>query len=586
MQVTTCIQYSDLKPPMSLASSQSEALLFQLRHIAQLPSLQSQDTFAHVDEDTVRMVLEQAAAFAEDVLAPLAVSGDVEGCQLALASVSLPSGTPQAYKDWCDLGFPGLGLPAEQGGLGFPRVVLSAVQELCDGANMAFGMLAINLRCAALALLKNGSARMPTSWISGLVDGSIASTIVISEPGAGSDVGRIRTAATLQPDGSWRITGSKLWISYGDHDAAGQILHLVLARVPNGEIGTRGLGLFAIPKRLQPAATSPATSDNGVSVLRLEHKMGLHASPTCVLDFKDAQGELVGEAGRGLQALFVMMNAMRLAVAVQGSAVANVATLHAIRYACERPQGGHPLQAPVMIAEHADVRRMLLEMTAQAELARALALRTAACLDRAEALQGEEAACWQALGELMLPIAKTLNAETAFSVASQGIQVLGGYGYTNDYPLERLARDIRVASIYEGTSGIQALDFLKRKVMADKGHVLQRLLGLIREELASGTSPYSSPLPAVLSMLEQTVASLQEVTGAAEEGAYALLQLAGLAVHGWNGHVLYQAAGAAGGHQRTLCAALELHAASLIDTARVWSGKATTPLPACTFGNT
>jgi len=579
MQVNIC-NHSNLTLPMSITSSQSESLLFQLRHIAQLPLLQSLDSFAHADEDTVRMILEQAASFAADVLAPLAVSGDIEGCRLVTGCVYLPSGTPQAYRDWCDLGFPGLGLPTKQGGLGFPRVVQSAVQELSDGANLAFGMLAINLRCAALALLENGSARMPASWISGLVDGSIASTIVISEPQAGSDVGRIRTAATPQPDGSWRLTGSKLWISYGDHDAAGQILHLVLARVPNGEVGTRGLGLFTVPKRLQPAATSPAESDNGVSVLRLEHKMGLHASPTCVLDFKEACGELIGEAGRGLQALFVMMNAMRLAVAVQGAAVANVATLHAIRYASERPQGGHPLQAPVMIAQHPDVRRMLLEMTAQAELSRALALRTAACLDRAEALQGEEAAHWQSLGELLLPIAKTLNAENAFSVASQGIQVLGGYGYTNDYPLERLARDIRVASIYEGTSGIQALDFLKRKVLADKGRVLQQLLCLIRKELASGTSPYSSPAPAVLTMLEQTVDSLQRDSAAAEEGAYALLQLAGLAVHGWNGHVLYLAAEE---QQHNLCAALKLHAASLLDTARLWSAKATTPLPACNF---
>lgn len=562
---------------MTLTDSQAEALHFHLEHIARLARLQGLERFAHVDADTTRMIIEQAAGFAGETLAPLASSGDVSGCHLDNGHVTLPAGTAEAYRAWCDLGFPALGLPPEHEGLGFPLVVQSAVQEICDGANLAFGMVGINLRCAALALLKNAAPELVQRWVPGLISGSIASTIVISEAQAGSDVGRILTAAQLRNDGTWSLNGSKIWISYGDHDATDQILHLVLARVPNGEAGTRGLGLFAVPKRLDSGAA------NGVSVLRLEHKMGLHASPTCVLDLKDAQGWLIGEAGRGLQALFVMMNGMRLAVAVQGAAVANVATLHAVRYAQERPQGGHPLSKPVMITEHADVRRMLLEMTAHSELLRALALRTASFLDLGDALEGDEGQHWRTLGELLLPIAKTLNAETAFNVANQGIQVLGGYGYTNDYPLERLARDIRVASIYEGTSGIQALDFLKRKVLADNAATLHKLLDLIAQDTAGATTPFTVPLKDVLLQLKQTVQHLLNANSASEDGAYALLQLAGCAVSGWNGHTMYAAATADTDYQQRLRAALDLYAASLPDTARLWAGKALNYLPAYRF---
>ncbi|MGV3591949.1 MAG: acyl-CoA dehydrogenase family protein [Gammaproteobacteria bacterium] len=562
---------------MTLSDAQAEALHFHLEHIAQLPRLQQLERFAHADADSTRMIIEQAAGFAGETLAPLAASADVDGCTLDESGVKLPPGTREAWKAWCELGFPTLALPLENDGLGFPLSVQSAVQELCDGANLAFGMLGINLRCAALALLKNATPELADRWVPGLIDGSIASTIVISEAQAGSDVGRILTSATPQADGEWTLNGSKLWISYGDHDATDQILHLVLARVPNGEAGTRGLGLFAVPKR------TDSGSANGIQALRLEHKMGLHGSPTCVLELKDARGWLVGEAGRGLQSLFVMMNGMRLAVAVQGAAVANVATLHAIDYARERPQGGHPLHKPVPIVEHADVRRMLFEMTAGSELLRAIALRTASFLDLGAALDGDAAREWLALGELLLPIAKTLNAETAFNIASQGIQVLGGYGYTNDYPLERLARDIRVAAIYEGTSGIQALDFLKRKVLADKATTLEALLKVIAQETAAGGTPYSTPLETLVPLLRQTVAALIERGNAAEDGAYALLQLSGCIVHAWNGHVLYAAAGNGSDYQQRLRASLELHAAGIVDTARLWAGRALQPLPAWRF---
>jgi 3-(methylthio)propanoyl-CoA dehydrogenase len=564
---------------MSITQLQTEALQFHLATVGALARLQSSELFAHVDSETVGMMLEQAADFAASSLLPLAAAGDVTGAQLIDGKVTLPHGTVGVYTEWCNLGFPALGMPVANEGLGFPRIVQSAVQELCDGANLAFGMLGINLRCAALALLKNASDELKSRWVPGLTSGEVTSTIVISEPQAGSDVGRILTSARPQQDGSWLLTGAKIWISYGDHDASGQILHLVLARVPNGETGTRGLGLFAVPKYIDDPTVA-----NGISVVRLEHKMGLHASPTCVLDLKDARGHLVGEAGRGLQALFVMMNAMRLAVAVQGAAVANAATLHAIDYAVLRPQGGHPLAKPMMISDHADVKRMLLEMTAESELIRALALRAASYFDIADAEASES---WQALGELLLPVAKTISAETAFHVANLGIQVLGGYGYTNDYPLERLARDVRVTSIYEGTSGIQALDYLKRKVLADEGALLLKLLQLISADAAGGASPFSTSLQVLPDLVLKTLHTLLDIeaakAGSSEDGAYAFLQLSGLLVHAWNGHALYVAAAESVPYQQRLRASLEYYAGSIVDKAGLWAGKAVAPLPAYSF---
>jgi alkylation response protein AidB-like acyl-CoA dehydrogenase len=440
-------------------------------------------------------------------------------------------------------------------------------------------MLFINLRCAALALHKSASAEQLQRWLPDIIGGALATTIAISEPQAGSDVGRIRTQATPHADGSFTINGTKIWISYADHDATDNILHLVLARLPHSDTGSRGLSLFAVPRTIDGV-------NNGVQVMRLEHKMGLHASPTCVLEFTNARAELLGESGKGLSALFVMMNAMRLSVAVQGAAVANAATLQATAYAAERPQGGHPLIAPVNIIQHADVQRMLWEMTAESELMRALALRTASMLDRAEALSSTDrtkSEQWQRLAELVLPVAKTYNAETAFNVANTGIQILGGYGYTSDYPIERMARDIRVASIYEGTSGIQALDFAKRKIAGDQGSTLKLLLGLIDEEMTQGRSPLQEAWPSVRTRLDSLVAKIlstpQTQSRLVESGAYALLQLAALALHCWNGHALIIAANDESERSERLRNALGFFAASVTAKAALCQARFDTGIP-------
>jgi len=554
---------------MSVLLEQIESLKFQLESVGELEKILDSETFGHVDSEMIDMMFDQSIRFAEKKLIPLAESADVEGCKLENGRVMLPAGTREVYQEWCELGFPALGLPLDNDGLGFPNLVQCAVQEILDGSNQAFGMMSINVRCAIKALLANAPGALVERWLPGLISGDNSFTIVISEPQAGSDVGRIRTSATPIDGDKWSITGSKIWISFGDHDATDQIVHLVLARVPSEEIDTRALGLFAVPKFKDDIVDEEHR--NGVNVSRLEHKMGLHASPTCVLELENAEGYLIGEAGKGLQALFVMMNGMRLAVGIQGAATANMATLHAIAYAKERPQGGRPDQPPVMITEHADVKRMLLEMTAQSEMIRALALRTAAYLDLAE-ITGDGDIL--ALGELLLPITKTVGAETGFAVASQGIQVLGGYGYTNDYPLERMARDIRVASIYEGTSGIQALDFIKRKVLGDDAALLNRLLEIVLNDIESmpDENPLKSGLTAAISRLESTLASLKSMAAADKKsvdgGAYHFMNLTGLVVMHWLGLLLWQKADGSSDYHQRLRAALALASNSLEEKAR------------------
>ena len=514
---------------------QQEALHFHLRHIAGLDSLLQSDRFNHIDDTVINLMMEQSERFSEESLVALASEGDRLGCQLLDSQVMLPEGSAAAYRQWCELGFPALPIPQEQGGFGFPRVVQQVIQELQDGANLAFGMLCINQRCAAAALMASATASQIETWLPLLISGDLAATIAISEPQAGSDVGRITTRAAVNDDGSSLLSGTKFWISYGDHDATDNILHLVLART--GDSGTRGLSLFAVPKILDDQR-------NGVQVLRLEEKMGLHASPTCVLELENAQGYLIGEEGRGLVSLFPMMNAMRLAVSVQGSAVANAATQHALQYANERKQGGRPELPAVAIVQHADVKRMLLEMTAKSELLRALSMRTASYLDLSETCSGEPSQRFKRFAELLLPVAKTLSAEWGFDVANQGIQVLGGYGYTSDFPLERMARDIRVAAIYEGTSGIQALDFVKRKLLGDKLETICELLDIIADDLnasISSDNPLRQPLDVMLQSYHGLLKDLCEGEFDVNDSAYAILRLSGLLFCAWNGAVLYSA---------------------------------------------
>ncbi|TPG47228.1 acyl-CoA dehydrogenase [Roseomonas nepalensis] len=463
---------------------------------------------ARPDAEATAAILEGAARFAAERLAPLAPVSDREGCALAGGRVRTAPGHAEAWRDFAAEGWAGLTAPAEAGGSALPLALASAVQELTDAAHPAFGMLAINARCAIRLLERHGPEAVRAAWLPRLADGSWAATIAISEPGAGSDVGRLRTRAERGADGTWRVTGEKCWISFGDHDLAARIGHFVLARPRGAPPGTRGLSLFLVPSNREDGAR------NGVAALRLEEKLGLHGSPTCTLAFEDAEAILIGEVGRGLPTLFAMITAMRLGVAVQGAAVAGAAAGLAEGYARERLQGGDPAATPVPIAAHAEVRRLLLAARAATEAVRLIALQAAAWVDAGDA--GDAAAAARAA--LLLPVAKTLGAEAGFDNAHRAIQVLGGAGYVRDWPAERMLRDARVFALYEGTTAMQGLDLLFRRTPAADGAVLRDTLAQL------------APAPDLAALVLDTAAALAEATPRAREGAAVpFLRLVGLA---------------------------------------------------------
>jgi alkylation response protein AidB-like acyl-CoA dehydrogenase len=461
------------------------------------------------DAETTEAILEEAARFATGILAPLAPVADREGCRLVDGRVRTATGHAAAWRAYAEGGWAGLTAPELAGGQGLPMALAAAVQEICDAADLAFGMLVISVRCATRLLERHGDAATREAWLPKLASGIWAATICISEPQAGSDVGRIRTRAVERSDGTWRLTGEKCWISYGDHDLSQRIGHLALARAPGAPAGTRGLSLFLVPDTLDDGGR------NGIAVMRLEEKLGLHGSPTCALAFEDAVAIPIGPPGRGLPTLFAMIVAMRLGVAAQGAAVAQAAARVAERYAAERGQGGDFAGAPLRINTHAEVRRLLLAARARAEASRLIALQTAAWVDAGEA--GDAAAAARA--GMLLPVAKTYGAEAGFENADAAIQVLGGAGCVKDWPVERMLRDCRVFSIYEGTTGIQGLDLLHRRVLGEGGRdVLRDLLD------------HLAPDPGLAQTVHGAAASLAQVPRRdADAAAVSFLRLLGLA---------------------------------------------------------
>lgn len=469
------------------------------------------------DPEVWAAVLDEAARVAEGVVAPVDAVLDRVGARLVGGRVVTPPEHHRAWDAFRSGGWIGL---AEAGGTqsDLPLALATAVDELFNRASAAFMMLPNASRAAAALLVERAPAAVAEEWAPRLLSGEWAATICISEPGAGSDVGRIRTRAVEQ-DGVWRITGNKCWISYGDHDLSARIGHCLLARTGEAP-GVRGLSLFLVPSLTRSGAA------NGITVGRIEEKMGLHGSPTCVLDIEGAEGILIGEPGQGLQQLFAMMLLMRLSCGPQGTGVASGALETALAYAAERRQGGVPDEPPVPIAAHADVQRQLLAMAGQVEVARGLNLAAAAVMDLArlepDAARARE---WSELAQLLLPLVKDGGAWCAFRVASAAVQVLGGAGYTREWPVERHVRDCRVFALFEGTSGIQALDLLHRRIARDGGSGLLRFLDRVREDAGA-----SAPLRAALDRLEGLVKPGLQVGDA---GAAHLLELVTLVAQGW-----------------------------------------------------
>ena len=499
------------------------AHLVAMPEFARVSALSPDDGF---DEPFLREIIGAAGALAEGEIAPFGRRADGEGCALVDGRVRLAAGHHEAWAAFVAGGWTGTEGAVEFGGMGLPVAVHSACEELFNRASPGFGMAPTPMRCAARVIEKYGSAAMREEWLPRLIDGSWGATICISEADAGSDVPRLRTSAVPLDDGAWAVTGEKMWISFGDHDLTERIGHMVLARSTDPVTGAGGLSLFLVPSVIDGVR-------NAVVVRRIEEKLGLHCSPTCALGFEGARGWLVGVEGRGLPQLFAMIIGMRLSVGSQGAGIAGAAASLAWTYAAERRQGGRPDGPPVPIDQHGDVRRMLLAAEARAEVTRGLVLTASAVSD----LQTREpdAAAQAEAGHLLawlLPITKNFCAEAAVTCANEAIQVLGGAGYTREWPAERYLRDARVLPIYEGTSGMQALDLVMRRVLGDEGRAMQAFFDRARADLNAASDHWAAGrFAALLALLEEARGQLAKDT--APIVAYPFLQLASLVTTGW-----------------------------------------------------
>lgn len=428
---------------------------------------------ADLDEETVRAILEEAGKFGADVLDPLNRVGDKTGSRLQDHRVVTPLGWTEAYRQFAEAGWPALPCPSEFGGQGLPASVAMGVCEIWNAANMAFGMCPLLTNGAIDALHIGGSDDLKSRYLPHMISGRWTGTMNLTEPQAGSDLNAVATRAVPAGDGTYRLFGTKIYISYGDHDLTENIIHLVLARLPDAPPGTRGISLFLVPKfLLNGDGTLGARND--VVCAGLEHKLGIVASPTCVMKFGEGEGAvgyLVGEENRGLNIMFVMMNAARLAVGVQGVAIAERATQRAAHYARERRQGraaGSKDMAPIIA--HPDVRRMLLTMRALTQAARGICMATAAATDLSHsAADAETRVRASDRVALLTPIAKAFSTDVAVEVASLGIQIHGGMGFVEETGAAQYLRDARILPIYEGTNGIQAIDLVTRKLPLSGG---------------------------------------------------------------------------------------------------------------------
>jgi 3-(methylthio)propanoyl-CoA dehydrogenase len=457
---------------------------FVLDIVVGIGELGATERFAAASDDVVDAVLEGAGQFAAGEWAPLNQAGDRVGAKWTPDGVRMPAGYVQAYQDYVDGGWGTIGVPEAHGGQGLPFAIQTAVLETLGTANMGFALCPTLTVGAIEALAHHGTPEQQALYLPHLATGAWTGTMNLTESQAGSDVGALRTMATPRGDGTWRIKGTKIFISFGDHDMAQNIVHLVLARTPDAPAGTRGISLFLVPKYRLDGEGRPGDF-NDVRTVSIEHKMGLHASPTCVLSFGDHDdciGELIGPEHGGMRAMFTMMNNARLNVGLQGVQVAEAATQKAVEYARDRIQSaraGSPDRAPVPIIEHPDVRRMLLRMKAQTQAARALVYYAAGMVDRAAL--GDEAANDRL--EVMTPLAKAHGTDLGNEVASLGVQIHGGMGYIEETGAAQHFRDARITPIYEGTNGIQAADLVGRKLSLRGGAAFASLIADIRAEV-------------------------------------------------------------------------------------------------------
>ncbi len=483
------------------------------------------------DADTVQAILEAAGAFSAEVIAPLNRVGDLKGATYANGRVTAAPGFADAYRQFAAGGWNSLSAAAEHGGQGLPKALEIAVFEMVQSACLAFGLCPMLTQGAIEALTAHGSERQKVVYLPRLVSGEWTGTMNLTEPQSGSDLATITTRAEPDGEGGWRLHGQKIFITWGDHDAADNIVHLVLARTPDAPAGVKGISLFLAPKVLvgEDGALGPA---NALRPGSIEHKLGIHGSPTCVMLFEGARAELVGVEGQGLAHMFTMMNAARLQVGTQGVAIAERAYQQALGFARERRQGRSPWtgQHPAPIFDLPDVRRTLMLIKAKTSAARGVCLATAVCADLARA--GDEAA--KLREELLTPIAKGWSTDVGVEAASLALQVHGGMGFIEETGAAQHYRDARILPIYEGTNGIQAMDLAGRKLGLAGGAPLARLLADIRAD-APLDGESGQQLAAAVDALEGAAAWLTERRGQPDAlaGATAFLRMAGETVGGW-----------------------------------------------------
>ncbi|MEE8603625.1 acyl-CoA dehydrogenase [Euzebya tangerina] len=461
-------------------------MMFTLEHVAGLDEIAQIDAFAHAESDLVEGILRECGRFCSEVVAPTNEDGDIQHSRMVDGGVTTPESFKGAYDSYVQSGWGALQFPEEFGGGNFPTAVATAAKEMITAANMAWSLNPLLTTGAVVDLLEHGDDYLQQTFLPKMVTGEWSGTMNLSEPQAGSDVGALTTKAVPNDDGTYAVTGTKIWITWGEHDLTENICHLVLARLPDAPVGTKGISLFLVPKFLVNDDGSLGDR-NAVQVVGVEDKLGINASPTCVMEYDNAVGYMVGGPNQGMRQMFTMMNDARLGVGVQGLAISDRAYQMAVDYAIERRQGLAPgdedtEKGQSRIVAHPDVRRMLLTMRSQIEAMRALTYRNAAALDHAHHSPDEAKAEYERkMADLLTPLSKAWSTDLGVELTSIAIQVFGGMGYVEETGVARHFRDARIAPIYEGTNGIQAMDLLGRKLPMDGGAYVKGFMAEMRE---------------------------------------------------------------------------------------------------------
>ncbi|MGB3734424.1 MAG: acyl-CoA dehydrogenase [Ilumatobacter sp.] len=513
---------SDYTPP-------TDDIRFVMNHVADLDGILSTERFSHVDTESIDAVVDEVARFMADEVAPTNVDGDRIGAQWHAgdggpATVVTPPSFKAAYDKWVASGFGAMPFDPEYGGADFPWITAIAVQEMFTTSNMALSLCPLLTQGAIDAIHAHGSDEQKAAYLPKMMTNEWTGTMNLTEPQAGSDVGAVTTKAEPiegSADGAWSITGQKIYITYGEHDLAEQIIHLVLARTPGSKPGTKGISMFVVPKFLIEDDGSLGER-NGAEVVSIEHKLGIHGSPTCVMQFENATGWLVGDEHDGMRNMFTMMNNARLSVGLQGLSVSDRAFQQSLQYAQDREQGT-ALDAPKgtssPIIEHPDVRRMLMTQRAWIDAMRALIYTNAGALDRADAAtDADEQSSWRELADLLIPLSKSLCTDVANEMTSLAVQIHGGMGYVEETGVAQHLRDIRIGTIYEGTNGIQAADLVGRKLAMRSGGVITDLLDefdVRAKELAGidGLATFADRLAEAVSTAREATTHLLETAG-------------------------------------------------------------------------